>query len=143
MERANIRGGKPAGLLNPSREIFLFVTFWVNFLLLIPPWLAVFYNMPAAFFIARFFLFFSRSLRAGGDGHPVHVVQGRVQQQEQPEKPWHHQVLEPLHGDHRVHRPRRGSSSRHNPNLTLRVSDRRLLSEERTIKLCPLALNCR
>ena len=46
----------------------------------------------------------------GGDWNSVHAVQGRMQLQEQPEEPGHDQVFQPLHGDRRVHRPRRGAS---------------------------------
>lgn len=49
-----------------------------------------------------------KNKKTGGDGHPVHAIQGRVQQQEQPAESRHHQVLQPLHRDHRVHGSRRG-----------------------------------
>jgi hypothetical protein len=48
---------------------------------------------------------------AGGDGQPVHAVQRRGQQQVQPAEPGHHQVLQPVHRDPRVHQVRPGESA--------------------------------
>ena len=42
---------------------------------------------------------------AGGDGQPLHAVQGQLQPQVQPAEPGDHQVQQPVHGDHRVHVP--------------------------------------
>ena len=47
-----------------------------------------------------------------GDGHPLHALQGRLQQQEQPAEHWHHQVQQPLYGGGGVQQCR-GGESRH------------------------------
>ena len=43
-----------------------------------------------------------------GDGHAIHPLQGRLQQEEQPAEPGHHQVQQPVHGDRGVHQQGRG-----------------------------------
>ncbi|KAL7550274.1 hypothetical protein ACHAWF_013519 [Thalassiosira exigua] len=44
----------------------------------------------------------------GRDRHALHALQGPLQPQVQPAQPRDHQVLQPLHRDRGVHRPRRG-----------------------------------
>ena len=38
-----------------------------------------------------------------GDGNALHALQGRLQPEEQPAEPGHHQVQQPVHGDRGVH----------------------------------------
>ena len=51
-------------------------------------------------------LWFADPGKPDRDRHALHPLQGRRQPQEQPAEPGHHQELQPLHGDHRVHQPR-------------------------------------
>mmetsp|Transcript_19914 Transcript_19914/g.52173 ORF Transcript_19914/g.52173 Transcript_19914/m.52173 type:complete len:231 (+) Transcript_19914:612-1304(+) len=63
---------------------------------------------------------------ADGDWHPLHALQGPRQSQVQPAELGHDPLLQPLHGDHRVHVAGRGGSVQLGIDRAERVRERGL-----------------